>query len=76
MKAVIQHAGTAQFLTARGTWTPNPNEALAFLDEVRARDYAYLHEVNHSIYAVLDEQRGRLVTRSKEARNRKRPVDL
>lgn len=55
MKAVIQHVAAALFLTPRGTWTANPSEALAFLDEVRARDYVFLHGVDHGVSTLLHD---------------------
>jgi hypothetical protein len=56
MKAVIQIPGTKLFLTPQGTWTQNLNDALEFLDDVRARDYAFFHEIDASVAAVSCER--------------------
>jgi hypothetical protein len=56
MKAVIQIPGTKLFLTPQGTWTQNLKDALEFLDDVRARDYVFFHEINAGVAAVPDER--------------------
>ncbi|MFO1498723.1 MAG: hypothetical protein U1G07_10075 [Verrucomicrobiota bacterium] len=53
MKTVLRHTGAPLFWTPRGTWTTNPREALTFLDDVRARDYAFFHDLDQVTSAAL-----------------------
>ena len=51
MKILIQQADTGLYLSADGRWGKNPQEALAFLDELRARDYCIYRRIKN--YAVV-----------------------
>ena len=57
MKTVIQHAETALYWTAQVIWTDNPRQALVFLDEPRAMDYAFYHDIHRARAAVIKRKR-------------------
>lgn len=57
MKILLQQTGTGLYLKSLGKWTPNPKDALSFLDSVRAHDYSIYHRLSDtSIVTVSDTQ--------------------
>ncbi|HOW68484.1 MAG TPA: hypothetical protein P5186_06230 [Candidatus Paceibacterota bacterium] len=55
MKILIQHAETRHFLGKGCRWINGPQGALAFLDEVRARDYCIYHRLTKANVVSLPE---------------------
>lgn len=55
MKIVLQNTETKLFLIQGGTWTDRPEEALAFPDETRARDYFTYRRLSNLRVAVIAE---------------------
>jgi len=45
MKILLQDSNTKLYLGRGGIWTNQPDAALAFLDEVRAKDYRIYHRL-------------------------------
>ena len=71
MKTVIQHTSAPLYWSPRG-WTGNPTEALVFLDEVRARDYLFFHDIDQGTSAVVEDTRCRKPAR--QGNRSKRPI--
>ena len=44
MRVLIQQISTGWFFGKARKWVNNPAEALAFLNEIRARDYSIYHQ--------------------------------
>src|SRR5208337_4426455 len=55
MKILLQHRQTKHFLGRSGNWTEDPEAALAFLDEVRARDYSIYRRLPQADVVVRQE---------------------
>jgi hypothetical protein len=55
MRIVLQHSKTGLYLKSLGRWTPNPTEALAFLDTVRAHDYSIYHRLSDTVIIPVAE---------------------
>jgi hypothetical protein len=55
MKTLIQHAETRLYLGKGSRWVKSPQEALAFLDEVRARDHCVYRRLANVSVVVLSE---------------------
>ena len=55
MRILIQHAGTGLYLSKGKRWSPTPQEALAFLDEVRARDHCIYHRLTQGVVVRVPE---------------------
>jgi hypothetical protein len=68
MRIVIQRRKAQLYWTARGAWTPNPREALVFLDEVRALDYAFYHDIDKATPAIVEETKRSRPTSARAAR--------
>lgn len=49
MRILLQDATTGLYLNSRRNWTPRQQEALAFRDEVRARDYSLYHGLARAV---------------------------
>jgi hypothetical protein len=49
MKVLIRHAGAALFWTASGAWSSDPEQALTFLNDVRAQEYAFYHDIEDGL---------------------------
>ena len=45
MKILLQDAETGLYLSRGGCWSNNPDGALAFLNEVRAKDFGVYHHL-------------------------------
>ena len=54
---ILKARSTGLYWTARGVWTENPREELLFLDDVRATDYAFYHDIPRARTMTLDENR-------------------
>jgi hypothetical protein len=67
MRIVIQRRKAQLYWTARGAWTPNPKEALVFLDEVRALDYAFFHDIDKATPAIVEETKRSRTTSARTA---------
>ncbi len=48
MKILLQDAETGLYLSRGGSWSDNPAGALAFLNEVRAKDYGIYHHLSNA----------------------------
>jgi hypothetical protein len=46
MKVLLQDTESGLYLSRGGDWTSNPDGALSFLDEVRARDFGIYHHLS------------------------------
>jgi hypothetical protein len=46
MKILLQDSKTGLYLGRGGTWCDNPHAALAFLDDIRAKDFGIYHRLN------------------------------
>jgi hypothetical protein len=55
MKVLLQNIDTKLYLGRGGNWTDNPGAALAFLDEVRAKDYGVYRRLPHVQVVVQAE---------------------
>ena len=47
--------GTGLYLSKGKRWSPTPREALAFLDEVRARDHCIYHRLAQGVVVMVPE---------------------
>jgi len=55
MKVLLQSIDTNLYLGRGGNWIANPDAALAFLDEVRAKDYSVYRRLPHVRVVVRTE---------------------
>lgn len=55
MKILLQDANTGLYLGRGKTWCENPHAALAFLDEIRARDFVVYHHLGTAQVVALTE---------------------
>ncbi|MCX6930013.1 MAG: hypothetical protein NT154_43390 [Verrucomicrobia bacterium] len=55
VKILLKHTETKRYLGRGGTWTDKPEAALAFLDEVRAKDHRIYNRLAHTQVVVLAE---------------------
>jgi hypothetical protein len=55
MKTIIQHAETRLYLGRGGKWIEDPQNALAFLDEIRARDFCIYRRLAKATVVALPE---------------------
>jgi hypothetical protein len=53
MRIVIQHSKTGHYFSKGRTWSRNPADALAFLDEVRALDYCIYNRIEQASVVTL-----------------------
>ena len=56
MKILLHNLTTRLYLGRAGCWTKNPENALAFLDEVRAKDYSIYHRLANTKVVVMPEE--------------------
>jgi hypothetical protein len=56
MRILIQHTETGLYLSKGGKWAKSPLEALAFLDEVRARDHCVYRRLTKVSVIVFPER--------------------
>jgi hypothetical protein len=52
MKILLQDTETGLYLSRGGCWSDNPDRALAFLDEVRAKDFGIYHHLANAKVVV------------------------
>jgi predicted component of type VI protein secretion system len=55
MKILLQDAETGLYLSRGGCWSDNPDRALAFLDEVRAKDFGIYHHLANANVVLRPE---------------------
>jgi hypothetical protein len=55
MKILLQDTETGLYLSRGGCWSDNPDRALAFLNEVRAKDFSIYHHLAHAKVVVRAE---------------------
>lgn len=55
MRVLLQHTETGLYLSHGAFWTDNPEAALAFLDEVRAKDHGIYHRIGNTRVITLPE---------------------
>jgi hypothetical protein len=54
-RILLQNTETKQYLARGGKWTGKPEAALAFLDEIRAKDHSVYHRLSNTQVVVLAE---------------------
>jgi hypothetical protein len=54
-RILLQNTETKRYLGRGGTWTDKPEAALAFLDEIRAKDHSIYHRLSNTQVVVLAE---------------------
>lgn len=54
-RILLQNTETKQYLGRGGKWTDKPEAALAFLDEIRAKDHSVYHRLSDTQVVVLAE---------------------
>jgi hypothetical protein len=54
-RILLKHTETKRYLGRGGTWTDKPEAALAFLDEIRAKDHSIYHRLANTEVVVLAE---------------------
>lgn len=54
-RILLQNTETKQYLGRGGKWTDKPEAALAFLDEIRAKDHSVYHRLSKTQVVVLAE---------------------
>ena len=54
-RILLKNTETKQYLGRGGTWTDKPEAAMAFLDEVRAKDHSIYHRLSNTQVVVLAE---------------------
>ena len=54
-RILLKNTETKRYLGRSGTWTDKPEAALAFLDEVRAKDHCIYHRLSNTQVVVLAE---------------------
>jgi hypothetical protein len=54
-RILLQNTETKRYLGRGGTWTDKPEAALAFLDEIRAKDHSVYHRLSNTQVVVLAE---------------------
>lgn len=57
MKTLIKHAETNLFLGRGNKWVKDPQQAMDFLDEVRARDYCIYRRLSKAVVVALPASR-------------------
>jgi hypothetical protein len=67
MRIVLQNSKTGLYLKSLNKWTPHSNEALAFVDPVRAHDYSVCHRLAETVIVPLPERRGASARRESES---------
>jgi len=55
VKVLVQNLLTGLYLGTSKKWLKNPEEALAFLNEIRARDYCIYHRLQQTAVVVVPE---------------------
>jgi hypothetical protein len=55
VRILLKNTETKRYLGRGGTWTDKPETALAFLDEVRAKDHSIYHRLSNTQVVVLAE---------------------
>jgi len=55
VKILLKNTETKRYLGRGGTWTDKPEAALAFLDEIRAKDHSIYHRLSNTQVEVLAE---------------------
>jgi hypothetical protein len=55
VRILLKNTETKRYLGRGGTWTDKPEAALAFLDEVRAKDHRLYHRLSNTQVVVLGE---------------------
>jgi hypothetical protein len=55
VRILLKNTETKRYLGRGGTWTDKPEAALAFLDEVRAKDHSVYHRLSNTQVVVLAE---------------------
>jgi len=55
-RILLKHTETKRYLGRGGTWTDKPEAALAFLDEIRAKDHSIYHRLANTEVVVLAER--------------------
>lgn len=78
MRILIQHAETNLYFGKGNKWVQHPREAMAFLDEVRARDYCIYRRLKKvAVVALADEHsQERAAEEASEARLRGNQLDI
>jgi hypothetical protein len=54
-RILLKNTETKRYVGRGGTWTDKPEAALAFLDEVRAKDHSIYHRLSNTQVVVLAE---------------------
>lgn len=54
-RILLQNTETKRYLGRGGTWTDKPEAALAFLDEIRAKDHSVYHRLSNAQVVVRAE---------------------
>jgi hypothetical protein len=54
-RILLKNTETNRYLGRGGTWTDNPEAAMAFLDEIRAKDHSVYHRLSNTQVVVLAE---------------------
>ena len=54
-RILLKNTETKRYLGRGGTWTDKPEAALAFLDEIRAKDHSVYHRLSNTQVVVLAE---------------------
>lgn len=54
-RILLKNTETNRYLGRGGTWTDKPEAALAFLDEIRAKDHSIYHRLSNTQVVVLAE---------------------
>ena len=54
-RILLKNTATKRYLGRGGTWTDKPEAAMAFLDEVRAKDHSIYHRLSNTQVVVLAE---------------------
>lgn len=67
MRVLLQHNQTKRYLGRCGNWTDDPETALAFLDEIRARDYSIYRRLSQTEVVVRQDSRPVEGVRNSEA---------
>jgi hypothetical protein len=55
VRILLKNTETKRYLGRGGTWTDKPETALAFLDEIRAKDHSIYHRLSNTQVVVLAE---------------------
>lgn len=62
MRILIQQTSSGHYLSGSRGWTNNPDGAMAFLNELRAKDYAIYHRLGATTVVAVTEDNGRPIS--------------